>query len=214
MASAVVDWTVDQLLSGVKTLNARAESQQNTLRANRATYMDTLRSLPSIADIHSREALRSKLSVWIRSQVGLENRFAEFMRNFVAAKAKAKQFLTSAGITPPGYLGAIQIAAVPAAVWGAIAIGLAAIATIAALNSNQTASINGLKSLVERAQREQWNAQDTAEALRAYEGATRAAPGADPLGLANTLKAALPVLVIGGLLYLLGPMLQRKLGRA
>jgi hypothetical protein len=213
MANAI-DWTVDQLLSGVRTLNARAESQQNTIRSNRATYTATLRSLPQIANVVAREALRAKLGEWIRKQVAVENRFNDFLRNFTAAKAKAKQFLTGAGITAPSYLGAIQLAAVPAAVYGAIAIGLAAIATIAALNSNQTTSINGLSALERRAEREGWDAKETADAMRAYEAATRAAPGADPLGLANTLKAALPVIVIGGLIWILGPMLQRKAARA
>ena len=213
MANAI-DWTVDKLLSGVQTMNARIESQQNTIRANRATYMATLRSLPSIADVKVREALRSRLGTWIRAQVGIENRLGDLLRNFTTAKARAKQFLTSVGITPPGYLGAIQVAAVPAAVWGALAIGLAAIATIAALNSNQTTAINGLSNLVRRAERETWTAAETAEVLRAYEAATKAAPGADPFGIANTLKAALPVILIGGLIFFLGPALQRKAARA
>lgn len=210
----LIDWTVDQLLSGVKTMNARMESQQNTIKANRATYTATLRSLPAIADINSREALRSKLGVWIHSQVAVENRFNDLARNFTTAKAKVKSFLQSSGVTPPSYLGAIQIAAVPAAVWGAIAVGLAAIATIAALNSNQTTTINGIRSLVQRAEREKWSAADTAEALRAFDSATKSAPKGDPLGLANVLEKALPVLVIGGLLFLFGPMLQRKMSRA
>lgn len=213
MANAI-DWTVDQLLSGVKTLNARTESQQNTIRANRALYMTTLRTLGMISNVQSREALRSKLSQWIVAQVGIENRFNDLMRNFIAAKAKVKQFLESAHITPPGYLGQIQFAAVPAAVYGAIAIALAVVATIAALNSNQTTTINGLSDLVQRAQRENWSAKDTAEAINAFGAAARSAPGADPLGLANVLRSALPVLVIGGLIWILGPMFQRKAARA
>jgi hypothetical protein len=208
-----IDWTVDQLLSGVKTLNARVESQQNTIRANRATYTAALRSLPSIVNLQAREALRTKLSEWIRAQVGVENRFNDFVRNFTVAKAKAKAFLQSAGVAPPPYLGFV-VPAVPAAVYGAIAIALAAIATIAALNSSQTAAINGLSNLVDRAERESWTARETADAVNAYTAATRAAPGADPFGLANTFKSALPVIVVGGLLWILGPMLSRKAARA
>lgn len=213
MANAAIDWTVDQLLSGVQTLNARAESQQNTIRANRATYNSTLRSLPAIADVQAREALRAKLAEWIRAQLSVENRFNDFLRNFTAAKAKTKAFLQSAGVTPPPYLG-FAVAAVPAAVYGGIAIALAVVATIAALNSNQTTAINGLSNLASRAEREHWSAKETAEAMAAYSASVKAAPGADPLGLANTLKAALPVLLIGGLLFILGPMLQRRAARA
>ena len=206
MANAV-DWTVDKLLSSVQTLNARAESAQNTIRANRATYNQTLRSLSSIPDQGARESLRAKLRDWIHRQVDVENRFNEFARNFTAAKLATKRFLESVSITPPSYLGFV----VPAAVYGGVAVALAVIATISALNSAQTKSISVIGDLVKTARERGWSAKETAEAIRA---AGEATPSADPLGLANTLKAALPILLIGGALFLFGPMLQRRLSRA
>jgi len=208
----VIDWTVDKLLSGVRSLNARAESAQNTIRANRANYTATIRALPSVPDVGAREVLRSKLRDWIHRQVDVENRFNSFATNFTAAKAETKRFLQSVHVTPPGYLGQVQLA-VPAAVYGAIAIGLAVIATIMALNATQTRGMDGIRDLLRTAREREWTAKQTADALDALrEAAAGTAP--DPLGLSRTLKAALPILLIGGALFLFGPMLQRRMARA
>jgi len=208
----VVDWTVDKLLSGIRTLNARAESAQNTIRANRAAYTSAVRSLPSVPDVGAREALRAKLRDWIHRQVAVENRFNSFASNFMAAKAQTKRFLQSMDVTPPAYLGQVQIA-IPAVVYGAIAVGLAVIATIMALNATQTRGIGVIRDLLATAKANSWTARETADALKQLESATTGTTP-DPLGLSRVLSAALPILLVGGALFLFGPMLQRKLARA
>ncbi len=212
MASAL-EWTVDKLLSGIRALNARAESAQNTIRANRASYLETLRSLPSVPDPGAREALRAKLREWIMNQVGIENRFNAFATNYLAAKATAKKFLQSIGITPPIYLGQVQVLAVPAAVYGGVAIGLAVIATIVTLNATQTKGLDGIRDLLKTARDQGWTAKETTEALNSLSAATRATTP-DILGIGGIFQAALPLILIGGALFIFAPMLQRRMARS
>jgi len=206
--SNAVDWTVDKALSAIKTLNARAQSAQNTIRANRAAYREALLTLPSVPDLGSREALRARLRDWIHRQVDVENRFNAFASRYLAAKAAVKRFLESIGVSPPAYLGAAPLV-VPAAVYGGLAIAFAVIATIYTLNASQTRGLNGIRQLLETARERNWTAQETAAALKSLAEAT-ASTTPDPLGLKATLEAALPLLVIGAVIFFVGPMLQRR----
>ena len=208
MASAAVDWTVDKLLAGVRTLNARAESAQNTIRANRARYLDTLRGLPQIVDAGAREALRAQLRDWIRQQVAVENRFNAFASKLARAKDMAKRFLSSAGVTPPAYLGAVQLA-VPVVVWGLVAAGLVSVGVIMALNATQSRGMDGLQEIARLAREQGWTAAQTGDALKAYRAAARGTTP-DPTGFGRVLEAALPILILGAAVFFLGPMLQRR----
>ena len=159
----VIDWTVDRLLSGVRTLNARAESAQNTIRANRARYLETLRSLPAVTDVEAREALRTRLREWIRRQVTVENRFNSFASNYLAAKSAVKRFLQGAGVSPPGYLGAGPIV-IPAAVYGGLTIAFAVLATIVAVNASLTKSLDQIAGVLKLARDRNWTAAEPGEA--------------------------------------------------
>jgi hypothetical protein len=208
--ATAVDWTVDKLLSGIQTLNARAESAQNTIRANRATYLETLRSLGSITDVGAREALRSKLREWVYKQVEVENRFNSFATGYTAAKAAAKKFLTSIGVAAPSYLGALPAIAVPVAVWGGVAIGLTVIAAIVLMNATQSKGIGAIRDLLETARAQNWTAQQTSDALKSL-AAAESENRPDILGVGGILKAALPLILIGGALFLFGPALQKRM---
>jgi hypothetical protein len=186
-------------------LNARAEQARNTLRAARERYMQTLRNLPSIPDLQARESARAKLREWIHRQVELENRYAALAAQWATTKAKVKAFLQSASVTPPAYLGFLPAALVPVAVWGLVAAGLALVAAIIVAAVNHSKSLDNISSIVQMAAREGWTAEQTAQALREV---TPQPP--DPLGLAATLKAALPLVLVAGALFVFGPMLQRK----
>ena len=206
MANAAVDWTVDKLLSGVATLNAKMEHAQGTIRANRANYMATLRSLPSIPDVQAREAVRAQLAAWIPKQVDAENRFNALSQAYTVAKAKVKAFLQSVGVTPPGSLGGPAVA-VPVLIWGAIAAGLVTVGVIITLAIANMKALECITNVSTAARNGRWTAAQTADALRTCKAA---APVNDPLGLAALLEKALPVIVVVGALYLFGPMLKRK----
>lgn len=208
MASAL-DWTVDQLLSGVKTVDARLESARNTLRSNRARYMSTLRSLPEIRDVASRDKIRAELGKWIPKQVAAENRVNDLLATLAAAKAKAKTFLKGVGISPPAYLGFAPVL-VPAAIWGTIALLLTAGTVVVTLAITHSKGLGVIESVAATARARNWSAQETATALDAARRALDAARPDDPLGIEGVLKAALPILVIGAIIVFAGPMLKRK----
>jgi len=198
---------VEKLLSGIATLNAKMEHAQGTIRANRANYMATLRSLPQIQDVAAREAVRAQLAAWIPKQVDTENRFNALAQTYTVAKAKIKAFLQSVGVTPPGYLGALPAVAVPVLIWGAVAAGLITVGVIITLAIANMKALECITNVTATARQQGWTQAQTVEALRTCK---TAAPANDPTGLANLLEKALPVMVLVGALYLFGPMLKRK----
>lgn len=204
MANAAVDWTVDQLLSGAKSLNARDVQARTQLQANRVRYMETLRSLPSIADIPAREAARSRLTDWIHRQVGIENQYNAFSAQWAAAKAKVKGFLQSINVTPPVYLGFAPLG-VPLAIWGLVAAGLALVAIIIAAAVNHGKALDNISAIVQMAAQRGWTAAETKKALDAARPASE-----DPTGITGALKAVLPVAVVVGAIMILGPMMRRR----
>lgn len=200
-----IDWTVDQLLSGAKTLNARAEHARNTLRAARERYMQALRNLPSIPDLQAREAARAKLREWIHRQVELENRYATLAAQWAAAKARVKAFLQSVHVTPPSYLGLLPAALVPVAVWGLVAVGITAMTAFIVAAVNHSKVLDNEASLIQLAARNGWTADEYTRAR----GAGVPKPS-DPLGIAEALKAALPLVLAIGALLVFAPMLRRR----
>lgn len=209
MANAAVDWTVDKLLSGVSTLNNQASTAQTTLREARTRYLLTLRSLPQIPNVAAREALRGELGKWIVKQVDAENRFNSFAATLASAKAKVKAFLQSVNITPPGYLGAIQIA-VPIAVAAAIAAALVIGAAIVAYAVNQSKGLGILETIAQNAKQQNWTPQQLDTALKDARSALDATKPPNPLDLTGALKAALPVVALIAAVLLLGPMMKRR----
>lgn len=210
MANPAVDWTVDRLLSGVASLNVQVEHAQNTIRTNRSGYMEALRSLPQIQDVGAREALRRQLGQWIQKQVAIENRFAGFKAEYNSAKARVKTFLTQAGISPPGYLGAAPVViAVPVLIWGAVAAGLITIGIIIAMAVERSRSLGVIQDIAETARSHNWTAQQTSDALEAARQAI-AGTQPDPGGFRGVLQSALPLVVLVGALMIFGPALKRK----
>lgn len=212
----VIDWTVDKLLSSVRTMNSDAIREQGRIRAMRAKYMDTLRKLPTIANAPSRERLRAQLQDWVHRQVGLENTFNEFLARFAAVKAGAKKLLQAVHIEPPAYLGAIPII-VPAALITIAIVAGAAIAKVVAQAIIQSKSLDGLNALVQVAAEQHWTEQQTIDGINAYHQAATPPPGAgpgggDPLGLSEILKQAGPVLLGIAAIILLPPIISASKG--
>lgn len=196
--ATIVDWTVDKLLSSVQSINTQAAQLDARIKADRARYMATLRSLPQVQDVASRERLRGQLGEWIKKQVDVENRMNGFLAMWASAKAQAAKFLNAAHIQVPTYLGAVPL--VPAAIVGVIVVAVAVMAVVAAQNNLQGKALDGLSSLVNNAAAQGWTEAQTANAVDAYARAVAAAskdtkPSPDPLGLTGALKAALPVVV-------------------
>jgi len=204
MATAV-DWTVDKLLSSVKTLNARSDHARNTLRANRARYSEVVRQVSSIPDIAAQNAVRDRLRSWIYKQVDAENRYRSFSENFERAKSLVKQLLQSVHITPPTYLGAGPVLAVPASVAGLILTGLVVVATIIAIAVTQSKVIDNIAAAIRFARDKGLTGPETVALLKAAEP-----PPPDPLGLTGALKAAVPLVLVIGAVIVAGVFLKPR----
>lgn len=219
--ATVVDWTVDKLLSSVQTINTQAAQLDARIKADRARYMATLRSLPQVQDVAARERLRGQLGDWIHKQVDVENRMNGFLAAWSSAKSQAAQFLRGVNVQVPSYLGAVPI--VPAVIVGVIVSAVAVMAIVAVQNNLQGKALDGLSSLVKNAAAQGWTEGQTANAVDAYQRALTAAaqtakPSADPLGIGGALKSALPIVIgIAAIMFLpqlLESMKSMKAGRA
>lgn len=212
MATAV-DWTVSKLLGFVDTLNRDATREQARIRANRARYMTTLRSVANVRDPNAKARIKAELTTWIHKQVAVENAFNEFLLRFAAAKAKVKAFLQSIHVTPPAYLGAIQV--VPAAIIIVVAAAATAITIVVVQNNLQGKGLDGLQRLIGLASAQNWTPEQTETALEAYRRTLEAAEHAgggdgDPFGIGNALEKAVPVLMIVAAIILLPKFMGRR----
>lgn len=202
MPNQAVDWTVEQVLSGVKTLNARADSIRNTLRAARAAYTTTVRNVSIIPDEAMRARARAELTTWIHNQVALENRFQDFAAKFADAKARVKMWLQSVNITPPGYLG-IAPAVVPVVVWGLVAAALLIAASLIKDAVTHGKKMDNIAGIVELARQQNWSPAQLKDALDKVNAA-------DKSDITKMLEAAVPLAFIVAAVVFLGPLVRRR----
>ena len=204
----VVDWTVDKLLGQFQQINAQAATEQTRLRYNRDRYMNVLRSLSVFPEGPPKAAIKAELSGWIRSQVAAENRFNEYAAKWVQVKAAVKRFLQSVNITPPQYLGAIPLA--PAAVVGLLLAAAGIVAWIRAANTAQGKTLDGIAQVISLAREQNWTPEQARDAIREVKDAASSTTPGDPFGISETLKAALPVLLVVAAIYLIPQLTSRR----
>jgi hypothetical protein len=204
--SQAVDWTVDKVLSGIATLNARDAAARSAITQARASYTQAVRGVSLIPDQATQAAVRAQLTDWIHKQVGIENQYQDFHSRLLSAKAAVKGWLKSVDITPPGYLGIAILA--PIAIGAAIAVALGIVAAIVITATSHGRKMDSINALIGYAQRNGWTAAQLDAAIRNINAGDKPP---DPTGITGALQAALPLALVVGAIVLVGPMLKRRM---
>jgi hypothetical protein len=212
-----VQWTIDQLLSELASIKAKAQAEFAVIGQNNAQVVALYAKAGTIKDPTQRAQVRGALEAWAARQARLQSDFNTAWGRYQAAYNAAASFLRSVGINAPASaslsgLGAVPLI-VPVAVVSLVVIALAWLASVHENNLTQRQMLANQAARFQALASGQINL-DTYLAASKADGEladkTRQPPPKDPLG--DLTGMIIPALAIVAAIVL-GPRLLELMPR-
>lgn len=202
-----VDWTVDRLLSVLQAIDTRTADAIEQRYAARDQWQRLVHEAAQIADPRVRATVQASLMDWRHRDLAHAQRLKDFDSKLYQAKQLVKAFLVRIGHGVPDYLGAVPAAVlIPVAIIVAVVGADVALALLERGNQVQRAGLTTVQRAMELKAKGlltdvQYNAT--------VKAASQTAQQQDPLGLTGAMQAALPLVLLGAVIYL-APLFLRK----
>lgn len=209
----LVQWTIDQLFTRLRAVQADAEREWRTISTNNGRLI----VLNQAADKVNDAAQRAQLKAWVQRSVA---RQVDIVHKWRATSAKVAElakrvgdFLRAHGLTPSAGLGIAPLV-VPAAILALAAASIAAVAFVHEMNAAQNKALDlqeqGLSALVHAGATPQ---QIRDYMARAEQSIKATQPKGDPFGLTSLVQSLGPIVFVLAAVALAPPLLAAFRGR-